>query len=66
MPSRGTVTLSKDALIEVSVESIKMEVKVNELVNSIITDTNWKDSVGNLRSVIMERRKLKREESDVL
>lgn len=65
MPSRGTVTLSKDALIDVTVESINMGVKVNELVNSIITDTNWKDSMGNLKFVIMERRKLKREESDV-
>lgn len=64
MPSRGTVTLSKGALIEVTVESINMGVKVNELVNSIITDTNWKDSVGNLQSVIMEGRRLKREESD--
>lgn len=62
VPSQRTVTLSKEALIEVSVESIKMEVKVHELVDAIIVSTSWKQFAPNLRSVIMENRKARMEE----
>lgn len=64
MPSQRTVTLSKGALIELSIESIKMDVKVNELVNAIVLNTDWKESVGALRSTIMQSRERKKEESD--
>lgn len=64
MPGQRTVSLSKAAVIELSVESIKMDVRINELVNAIILKTDWKEEVEDLRAAIMKSRAQRKEESD--
>lgn len=48
MPSQRTVTLSKEALIKLSVAAIENDCKVKELCDSIICNTNWEREAARL------------------
>ena len=56
MPSPLAVTVSKNALEELSKAAIEFDVRPHELVDAIVAHTNWEAQVEKLVKIIREDR----------
>jgi hypothetical protein len=57
MPSPLAVTVSKNALEELSKAAIEFDVRPHELVDAIVAHTNWESQVEKVVRIISEDRK---------